>query len=119
MKVLIMEQERIFTESLSNFMGHYHDWDVFTAHTRKQGVSLFEAIPFDIILCGERLPDGTGLEILKEWVKERPRTKFVLMTAHSDEGLRREAREAGIQGYLEKPFDLGQLEEAIGLGLGR
>jgi response regulator of citrate/malate metabolism len=37
------------------------------------------------------------------------------MTVQSDERLRQEALKAGIQGYLVKPFDLKQLEEAISI----
>jgi DNA-binding NarL/FixJ family response regulator len=37
------------------------------------------------------------------------------MTVQSDEKLRQEAIRVGVRGYLEKPFDLKQLEEAIGI----
>jgi AmiR/NasT family two-component response regulator len=37
------------------------------------------------------------------------------MTVQSDERLKQAALRAGIQGYLVKPFDLKQLEEAIGI----
>jgi response regulator of citrate/malate metabolism len=37
------------------------------------------------------------------------------MTVQSDESLKQEALKAGIHGYLVKPFDLKQLEEAIGI----
>jgi len=37
------------------------------------------------------------------------------MTVQSDERLKQEALRAGIQGYLVKPFDLKQLEEAISI----
>ena len=72
-------------------------------------------MPFDIVLCGDRLPDGNGLEILKEWVNQNPKLVSVLMTVQSDERLKQEALKAGIQGYLVKPFDLKQLEEAISI----
>ncbi len=49
-------------------------------------------------------------------MKQNPGLISILMTVHGDEGLKEEARLAGIRGYLEKPFDLKQLEEAISLG---
>jgi two-component system, OmpR family, response regulator QseB len=88
--------------------------EVFTAHSRKEGASLFQAIPFDMVICGHRLPDGDGLEILGEWVKSRPNLMSIFLTACHDEALRKEAEKAGIQGYLETPFDLKQLEETMG-----
>jgi DNA-binding response OmpR family regulator len=113
MKILIVEQEKTFRESLASIVKHYHGFEVFTAHSRKEGASFFETIPFDMVICGHRLPDGDGLEILKEWTLSRPSLISIFMTAHHDEELRKDAEKAGIRGYLEKPFDLKQLEEAM------
>lgn len=115
MKVLILEQEKTIRQSLMNFMERFIGFEVFTALTCKEGDSLFKKVPFDLVLCGHKLPDGDGLEILKEWTKANPRLISILMTAYNDERLRLEAKRAGIKGYLEKPFDLRQLEDAIGI----
>jgi DNA-binding response OmpR family regulator len=115
MKVLIIEQENTVRQSLSYFMESDRNCEVFLASSKKEGISLFEAIPFDIVLCGDRLPDGNGLEILREWANQNPKVISILMTVQSDERLKQEALGAGIQGYLVKPFDLRQLEEAIGI----
>lgn len=115
MKVLILEQEKTIRQSLVNFMERFNGFEVFTAPSCKEGISLFEEVSFDMVLCGHKLPDGDGLEVLKEWTKTKPRLISILMTAHSDEQLRQEAEKAGIRGYLEKPFDLKQLEEAVGI----
>ena len=115
MRVLIIEQEKTIKESLSYFMERYKNFEVFLAHSRKEGVSLFRTVPFDMVLCGERLPDGNGMEMLKEWVGQNPDLISVLMTVRNDDLLRQEAKQAGIRGYLVKPFDLSQLEEVIGI----
>jgi len=83
------------------------------ACSQKEGISLLESIPFDIVLCGDRLPDGNGLEILKKLMKQNPKIISILMTVHGDDLLKQEAIRAGVRGYLEKPFDLKQLEEAL------
>ena len=70
-------------------------------------------MPFDIVLCGDRLPDGNALEILSKWMSQNPKLISILMTVRSDERLKQEALRAGIRGYLVKPFDLTQLEEII------
>jgi len=113
MKVLIIEKDRTVRQSLSYFIERYRNCEVFLAGSKKEGESLFNAIPFDIVLCGDRLPDGNALEILSEWMSQSPKLISILMTVHSDERLKQEALRAGIQGYLVKPFDLKQLEEII------
>jgi two-component system CitB family response regulator len=115
MKVLIIEKDNTVRQSLSYFMGRHKNCEVFLADSKKEGISLFETIPFDIVLCGDHFPDGNGLEMLREWVNQNPNLISILMTVQNDEGLRQEALRAGIQGYLVKPFDLRQLEEAIGI----
>ena len=113
MKVLIIEKDKTVRQSLSYFIERYRNCEVFLAGTKKEGISLFETIPFDVVLCGDRLPDGNALEMLREWLSQNPKLISILMTVQSDERLRQEALKAGIQGYLVKPFDLKQLEEAI------
>ncbi len=115
MKVLIIEKDRTVRQSLSYFMERFNNSEVFLAGTMKEGLSLFEANPFDVVLCGDRLPDGSGLEILAEWMNQNPNLISVLMTVQNDDRLRQDALRAGVKGYLVKPFDLKQLEEAIGL----
>jgi DNA-binding response OmpR family regulator len=115
MKVLIIEQENTVRQSLSYFMEGHKNYEVFLAGSKKEGISLFKTIPFDIVLCGDRLPDGNALEMLGAWVSQNPKLISILMTVQSDERLKQEALKAGIQGYLVKPFDLKQLEEAISI----
>lgn len=112
MKVLIIEQEKTLQQSLSFFMERNY-FEVLLANTRQEGISLFKATACDVVLCGDRLPDGNGLGVLKELRKENPKLVSILMTVRNDELLRQEAMKAGIQGYLVKPFDLKQLEEAM------
>jgi DNA-binding response OmpR family regulator len=115
MKVLIIEIDNTVRQSLSYFMERYKNCEVFLAGSKREGISLFQTIPFDIVLCGDRLPDGNGLDMLSEWVKQNPKLISILMTVQSDEKLRQEALKAGIQGYLVKPFDLKQLEDLMNL----
>jgi DNA-binding response OmpR family regulator len=115
MKVLIVEKDKTVRQSLSYFIERYRNCEVFIASSKKEGISLFETVPFDIVLCGDRLPDGSGLEMLREWMNQNPKLISILMTVQSDERLKQEALRAGIQGYLVKPFDLKQLEEAMSI----
>jgi len=115
MKVLIIENDRTFQQSLSYFIEHQRNNEVFLAGSKKEGFSLFKTIPFDMVLCGDRLPDGGGLELLREWMSKNPKLVSILMTVQSDEWMKEEAKKAGIQGFLVKPFDLKQLEEAMGM----
>jgi DNA-binding NarL/FixJ family response regulator len=116
MRVLIIEKERTFRQSLSHFMEYYRNFEVSIAHSKREGMCLFQTVTFDMVLCGDRLPDGNGLDILKDLKQRNPRLISILMTSDGDDSLRQKALRAGIRGYLEKPFDLTQLEEVMGTG---
>jgi DNA-binding NarL/FixJ family response regulator len=113
MRVLIIEREKTFRQSLSDFMERHKGFEVFTALSCREGMSLLGKVPFDMVLCENHLPDGNGFEMLKDLARQNPKLISVLMTAHSDELLKEEVEKAGIRGFLEKPFDLRELEEAI------
>jgi DNA-binding response OmpR family regulator len=115
MKVLIIEQEKTLQTSLCYFMQHDKNFEVALAHSQKEGLSLWQSGPFDMVLCAERLPDGSGLEMLRVLIQQKPEIISIFMTARQDELLKQEAMKMGVQGYLEKPFDLKQLEEAMGV----
>ena len=114
MRVLIIEQEKTIKNSLALFLESHKDYQVLAAASKKEGVSLWSKSPCDLVICSDRLPDGSGLEVLKEFSRQAPKVVSVLTTARSDEKLRQDALKAGIKAYLEKPFDLQQLEEAMG-----
>jgi two-component system response regulator AtoC len=114
MKVLIVELEKTLRQSLSNFMER-NEFDVVVAHSVQEGMSSFNETPFDMVICGDRLPDGNGLEMLKEWTTQNRKLISILMTVRKDDLLEQEATRAGIKGHLEKPFDLKRLEEIMGI----
>ncbi len=115
MKVLIIEKDKTVRQSLSYFIERQNNCEVFLASSKKEGDHLFQSVSFDMVLCGDHLPDGDGLEVLKEWAQNDPKLISILLTVHGDELLRQEAIKAGIQGFLVKPFDLRQLEDAMGM----
>ena len=116
MKVLIIEHEKTIRQSLLHFLERLEGYEVFAAGSGKEGMALFETIPFDLVLCEHRLPDGDGLEMLKTWTGKGQKFISILLTVYDDERLKQEAINAGVQAYLVKPFDLKQLEEAMDLG---
>jgi DNA-binding NtrC family response regulator len=115
MKVLIVEQEKTLEQSLSYFLERYSQCEVFLARSKREGLSLIQTIPFDTVLCGDRLPDGDGVDMIEEMMKVNPKISCILMSVHHDEISKERAMRAGIRNYLIKPFELNQLEEAMGL----
>ena len=63
---------------------------------------------FDAVITDMRLPDGLGLELLRELVIQQRPERCVVITAHGSAENAVEALKAGAFDYLTKPVDLKQ-----------
>jgi PAS domain S-box-containing protein len=68
--------------------------------------------PFDLLLSDIELPDGDGLNLMRE-IKAHGRMAGVAMSGFGSEEDLRQSREAGFFDHLTKPIDLNRLDEAI------
>jgi DNA-binding NtrC family response regulator len=67
----------------------------------------------DLVVSDIVMPDLSGLEVLAAVRELRDDTPFILITAHGDPSLRREAERLGASALFVKPFELADLETAI------
>ena len=56
----------------------------------------------DLILMDLSMPDVDGIEAMRKIHREKPDLPVVILTAHADPGVEKEAREAGASGFLAK-----------------
>jgi two-component system response regulator PilR (NtrC family) len=68
---------------------------------------------FDVLITDMRLPDGLGLELLRELSDGQRTEKSIVITAHGSAENAVEALKIGAFDYLTKPVDLKQLRAAV------
>ena len=68
---------------------------------------------FDAVITDMRLPDGLGLELLREMVSLQRSERCVVITAHGSAENAVEALKAGAFDYLTKPVDLKQFRSVV------
>ena len=68
---------------------------------------------FDAVITDMRLPDGLGLELLRDMVLQQRAERCVVITAHGSAENAVEALKAGAFDYLTKPVDLKQLRAVV------
>lgn len=76
---------------------------------KAQAILMREA--FDLVLCDWEMPEMSGLELLT-WCREQPHLKampFVMVTSRGDKENVVQAIQAGVSGYVSKPFTNEQL----------
>jgi two-component system, NtrC family, response regulator PilR len=68
---------------------------------------------FDVLISDMRLPDGLGLELLRELTEQQRSEKTIVITAYGSAENAVEALKSGAFDYLTKPVDLKQLRAAV------
>jgi len=74
---------------------------------------------YDVVITDMRLPDGTGLELMKRLEHEARGEKIIVITAYGSPENAVEALKAGAFDYLTKPVDLRQFRTVVGSAAGR
>jgi len=89
---------------------HLADWVRDLADAR----ACTETTDYDLILLDLMLPDGRGLDFLRDLRRRGAATPVIVLTAMDRISDRIEGLNAGADDYLVKPFDLWELSARIG-----
>lgn len=112
MRVLLVEDDELLGDAVKTHVhrqGHAVDW----ALSRQTAEESLAVTPYDLVLLDLRLPDGSGLDVLKAIRARRDETPVIIMTAHDQVSDRIAGLNAGADDYLVKPVDLGELQARI------
>jgi len=89
-------------------------WNVISTPTGTSVLSIIEKERVDIILLDIRLPDGSGLSVLKEIRKNDSSIPVIIYTAYGyEDELVNETIRLGASGYVSKNVPIKELIEVI------
>lgn len=90
---------------------------VQTASTLAEARNALAEATFDVLITDMRLPDGLGMELLRELAAARRPERSIMVTAYGSPETAVEALKAGAFDYLTKPVDLKQLRTVVASAL--
>jgi DNA-binding NtrC family response regulator len=108
-KILVAEDEPTLREGIAAAFRD-RDWQVSEASDASEAIARLEEEVFDVLLTDYKMPDKSGLEVLKRCKMLNEGTVAVVMTAYGTVESAVEAMRAGAFDYALKPFDLEELE---------
>lgn len=113
--VLIVEDEPNIAEFHSEFIRQAPKFNaVGIAKNIREANSMIAIMKPDLVILDNYLPDGKGIELMKELsAKENP-PNIIFVTAASDMDTVRKAIRAGAFDYLLKPISYDRLEDSLG-----
>lgn len=106
--ILIIDDEPLMRISISDALAE-DGYEVAESGLKEEGVSLIRNRHFDIVITDLRLPDGDGIEVLKETRKQSPDTMVIMITAFGSVDTAVDAMKFGAYDYITKPFSMDEL----------
>jgi len=92
----------------------------FTVVSHASALALLDALPLDgagCVITDMRMPDMTGLELVRELNARGARVPILMITGHGDIPLAVEAMRAGVVDFIEKPFGEARILDALARAL--
>jgi DNA-binding response OmpR family regulator len=110
--VLIVEDEPHLCDALRLILED-RGFSVATAATGCAGIELARRGGFGLVITDLRLPDMTGLDVLRAVRDTNPLAALILTTSYGSPETFAEARSLGAAAILDKPFSPSQLLRMI------
>lgn len=101
--VLVVDDDRLIRSFIATILkedGHH----IEEAGTGKGGLEKLQGADFDLVITDLRMPDISGLDVLREGKNIRPEARWIIITAYGSIGNAVEAMKVGASDYLTKPF---------------
>jgi len=112
MRVLLIEDDHRLGSAIRDHIqrvGHSADWMTRVEDAREAMAN----VPYELVLLDLNLPDGQGLDLLREWRAGGSSVPVIITTAQDQLAVRIEGLNSGADDYLVKPFNLAELTARI------
>ena len=111
-RILVVDDEKSIREFLTILLKR-ENYEVKTAASVSEGIDGLSENRPDLVMCDLKLPDGSGLEVLRHARQQQITTPFIIITAHTTPQHALEALRAGAAEYLSKPFNVDDLKAIL------
>jgi response regulator NasT len=117
-RVVIADDESIIRMDLKEMLSGLGYQVVGEAGDGRQAINLSRELKPDLVIMDIKMPEMDGIQAARILTEEKI-APVLLLTAYSQQELVSGAREAGVVGYIVKPFRQDELMPAIEVALSR
>lgn len=112
MNILLVDDHADTSRALKRLLERM-GYQVQTADSVSSALEASESNPVDIVISDIGLPDGSGLDLMREILQRHEEVKGVALSGYGlDEDIRR-SKEAGFVEHITKPVDFVTLESIL------
>ena len=107
MKILIVDDNKTFLSQMKKYLT-LKNFDVDVAYRGKDALKMLTK-GYDDVLVDLKIPDISGIEIMREARRKGIKTNFIVITGYGEVESAVEAMKLGAIDYIQKPFDMDKL----------
>src|SRR3989454_6387026 len=111
-RILVVEDERSMRELLAIVLRR-EGYDALRADNGRPAIGLLEREPVDLLISDIKMPDLSGVEVLRAAKKVDQDILGIMITAFASTDTAVEAMRLGACDYLSKPFDIDLLKMKV------
>jgi two-component system, NtrC family, response regulator PilR len=111
-RILVVDDERSMRELLSIVLRR-EGYEVLLAENGRTALGLLEREPVDLLISDIKMPDMSGVEVLRAAKRIDPDILGIMITAFASTETAVEAMRLGACDYLSKPFDIDLLKMKV------
>ena len=108
-RILVVDDERSMRELLAIVLRR-DGYDVILAENGRTALGVLEREPFDLLISDIKMPDMSGVEVLRAAKQIDQDILGIMITAFASTDTAIEAMRLGAHDYLSKPFDVDELK---------
>jgi two-component system chemotaxis response regulator CheY len=117
LRVLLIEDDPQSMDLIRSMLGELGIFHVHAANGGVKAKSLLEDVDkrtlINVVICDWNMPVISGIDLLRHIRLNTPDLPFLMITGQADEESVREARAAGVTGYIRKPFTIDDLRKKL------
>ena len=89
------------------------DYQLEVCQSGTEALTLGQIRPFDLVISDYSMNDLNGLQLASKLKERQPELKVILMSGNGYAGLAQKTAEAGLNGFISKPFKLAKVFETV------
>ena len=109
-KILVVDDDSASIEAASEVLER-EGYDLFAASGGREALETLVAEDIDVVITDEKMPDLSGIDLLKHIKDNYPYTQVIILTGYGSIDSAVQATRAGADGYLEKPIQINILRQ--------
>ena len=114
MKIILLDDHKIFGESLKMLLEEQEDISCVYASKIQEFLELIKEETYDIFLIDINLKDDeTGLDLIKDLIEDNPKQRIIVLTSYDLDNYKDMAFKLGVKDFINKSVEIHELLERI------